>query len=555
MRRNAFITYFGLGSLLAVLMAAGAQAQTASLNGQVSSADEGPMEGVLVSAKKDGSTVTTTVVSNDKGRFSFPAGRLEPGHYNLSIRAAGYVLSGPKSIDVGADGSGTADLKLGKSNNVVGQLSNAEWLASMPGDDKIKSFLPDCVGCHTLQRVFTSPHSADEWKNVFVRMGRYAPESVPARPQLLLSGGARSERPRVPASMVNDAAEFLASVSLSNPDREEVTLQRLPRPKGRATRVIITEYDLARKEALPHDVVIDPDGHAWYSDFGNEMVGELDPKTGKVTDYPLSLLKADEPKGSLGLELDPDGNLWVGMSYQGGASKVDRKTKTVTAYPLPADWQSPTTQTNMVTPTHMNVDGKVWMTDTDNGHLYRLDLKTGKWENLGEATTTDGKTIRGYGLPSDKDNNVYLLSFGDTRIGEVDAKTKVAKIWTTPMVHSKPRRGRVDNQDRLWFAEYGGNNIAVFDPATQIIKEWKLPTAWSAPYDVAMTKDATEVWTGSMLTDQVARLNPKTDEIVEYLLPHSTNIRRVFVDDSGPRPVFWAGNNHGAAIIRVEPLD
>ncbi len=34
------------------------------------------MEGVLVNAKKEGSTVTTTVVSNDKGEFSFPAGKL-----------------------------------------------------------------------------------------------------------------------------------------------------------------------------------------------------------------------------------------------------------------------------------------------------------------------------------------------------------------------------------------------------------------------------------------------------------------------------------------------
>ena len=302
--------------------------------------------------------------------------------------------------------------------------------------------------------------------------------------------------------------------------------------------------------------MIDPDGHAWYSDFGNQMVGELDPKTGKVTDYPLPLLRAEQPKGSLDLELDPDSNLWIGMSYQGGASKIDRKTKEVTAYPLNKEWLGLTTQTNMVTPTRMNVDGKVWMTDTENGHVYRLDIKTGQWENLGEATDAGGKKIRGYGLPADKDNNVYLMSFGDTRIGMLDAKTNVAKIWTTPMVRSKPRRGRVDNQNRLWFAEYGGNNIAMFDPDDR--GDQGMEAADGVERSLrrcAITKDATEAWTGSMLTDQVARLNPKTDEIVEYLLPHSTNIRRVFVDESGPRPVLWVGNNHGAAIVRVEPLD
>jgi virginiamycin B lyase len=81
-----------------------------------------------------------------------------------------------------------------------------------------------------------------------------------------------------------------------------------------------------------------------------------------------------------------------------------------------------------------------------------------------------------------------------------------------------------------------------------------LPTTWSAPYDVLFTRQQ-EVWTGSMLNDQVARLNTKTGEFVEYLLPRTTNIRRVFVVDRGPRPVFWAGSNHGASIVKLEPLD
>jgi streptogramin lyase len=53
----------------------------------------------------------------------------------------------------------------------------------------------------------------------------------------------------------------------------------------------------------------------------------------------------------------------------------------------------------------------------------------------------------------------------------------------------------------------------------------------------------------------VARLNPKTGEFVEYLMPKDTNIRRVFVDSSTTPVTFWAGSTHGAAIVRVEPLD
>jgi virginiamycin B lyase len=80
-----------------------AQAQTpVALGGQVSSAKEGAMEGVVVSAKKAGGTITVSVISDEKGQYNFPAERLEPGHYTLSARAAGYDLDGPKSADVAA---------------------------------------------------------------------------------------------------------------------------------------------------------------------------------------------------------------------------------------------------------------------------------------------------------------------------------------------------------------------------------------------------------------------------------------------------------------------
>src|SRR3954465_3362776 len=111
-----------------------------ALNGRVTSAQEGAMEGVLVSAKKQGSTITTTVVSDDKGQFSFPADKIEPGKYAITIRAAGYDLVEPKAIEVAAGSGTTADITLAKARNPALQLSSAEWLISVPGDDRLKSF-------------------------------------------------------------------------------------------------------------------------------------------------------------------------------------------------------------------------------------------------------------------------------------------------------------------------------------------------------------------------------------------------------------------------------
>jgi hypothetical protein len=163
MRSNRLLI-LASASLAALLLQTGtsAQAQNATaLSGQVSSAAEPTMEGVLVSARKDGSNITTTVVTDDKGRYAFPAGRLDAGHYTIAIRASGYDLEGPKAIDIPAGASATADIKLAKAKNLVNQFSNAEWLASMPGAEKDKIFLGNCVGCHTLQRIVTSTHDAE----------------------------------------------------------------------------------------------------------------------------------------------------------------------------------------------------------------------------------------------------------------------------------------------------------------------------------------------------------------------------------------------------------
>src|SRR5215470_3955851 len=85
-----------------------AQAGAVALAGVVSSQREGPMEGVLVSASKQGTGITVTVVTGDKGAYTFPAGRLEPGVYQLSIRATGYALEGTGSATVAADVSAKA---------------------------------------------------------------------------------------------------------------------------------------------------------------------------------------------------------------------------------------------------------------------------------------------------------------------------------------------------------------------------------------------------------------------------------------------------------------
>ena len=64
-----------------------AQIESEALGGVASSQQEGNMEGVVVSARRDGANFTVSVVSNAEGRYSFPRSHVEPGTYTVTTRA------------------------------------------------------------------------------------------------------------------------------------------------------------------------------------------------------------------------------------------------------------------------------------------------------------------------------------------------------------------------------------------------------------------------------------------------------------------------------------
>jgi virginiamycin B lyase len=534
----------------AMTTAGSAVAQSAVLSGQVSSAEEGAMEGVVVSAKKTGSTITVSVISDAQGHFSFPSGRLDPGSYALRIRAAGYEIDGPKTVEVGPQGAPVA-ITLRKAKNVAAQLTSGEWLMSIPGTPEQKNMLDRCTSCHTLERPIKSTYDADALTGVLQRMAGYAPGTTPLEPHRRLDGRSMD----VPTDRLRPRAEFIASINLSQQETFAYPLKTLPRLKGRSTHVVITEYDLPRPTAMPHDVILDASGTAWYSDFGHQFIGKLDPKTGQATEYPVPVLKAEQPPGNLDIEFDKAGKLWVGLMLQAGVAKFDPKTEQFTMIPLPKDIDNNASQQAMVMPSSSDVDGKVWMNAVGISGVHRVDLASMKFETFAPyKDLAHGQDHSVYGIKADSQNNLFFFDFSADLVGKIDAKSGRITLFKTPTPNSNPRRGYMDEQDRLWFTEYRANKLAMFDTKTERFTEWLLPTAFTYPYDVIPDRNG-ELWTAGMSTDRVVRLDPKTGQATEYQLPRNTNVRRVFVDNSTTPVTFWAGGNHSAEIVKVEPLD
>src|SRR5581483_7955772 len=157
-------------TLLQMVPAQVQAAGPAAITGQVSSEAEGAMEGVVVTAKKPGGKVSVSVITDAQGHYSFPADRLEAGQYNITMRAVGYDLPGKPTADVATGKTATVDLKLNKTKNLASQLTNAEWMMSMPGTEEQKAPLLNCTSCHTYERIVRSSHDSAEWTQVAHRM-------------------------------------------------------------------------------------------------------------------------------------------------------------------------------------------------------------------------------------------------------------------------------------------------------------------------------------------------------------------------------------------------
>ena len=572
-------TVKGLGSVLTALTLVGmagaglsalpivwslpAMAQSqgpAALTGTVTSQEEGAMEGIVVSAKRQGSTIMVSVDSNAQGQFSFPKDRLEPGTYDITMRAIGYVLP-PTTATLAADGPTKLNLNLTKArpDQLALQMSNSEWMQSAPGTPAQKTAMLRCLDCHGLQRPFYSKENAEQMAYTVQRMFTHTSTAAPDFPTFLQNASETLSHP--PSKAEADFGAYVASVNLSQGDTWPFPLKTIPRPKGKATQVIITTYDLPGL-AAPHDTMRDRQGNVWFSDFQEQFIGKLDPKTGKVTQYPVPLGKPGFPAGSLMITQDKNGMIWEAMMGQAEIAKLDPKTGQVTTFMTP-DWKVGDTRFTMIDALHSNVDGMLWTKTNDaelhpeinTNKLFHVDIETGQMTEVKPPAGMKNNT--GYGLVTDLDNNEYSLDNSPTQkqIWRVDGKTGQVTFFDLPNPGGG-RRGHIDAQNRLWFSQFYGNRYGMLDPKSGKITLWEVPIPYAGAYDVGYD-DVKYAWGADMSTDLVQRLDPATGEWTSYLLPLSINTRHIDVqktDNPSGLSSMWTEGQQNGKIVHVEPL-
>ena len=454
----------------------------------------------------------------------------------------------------------TLDLKLEKTKDLSLQLTSLDWISIMPGTPEQKAKLvykgASCNYCHQYRRILRSKHDAAEFARVIKRMKTYYPDGTASsddgrgkadlwkrygdsygKPTPEPSRQPDLEGPNWSGVPITEYAEYLATANLSGgrttwPFELRATM---PRPKGAGTRIIITQWDQPRKLTVSHDMDVDSKGSLWYGDESNQFIGMLEPRTNTFTEYPLPELPADHLHGTRDVQVDQEDNIWFPMRVQGGAAlvtKFEPKTKKLTIV------DGATAQFLALGP-----NGKLWTGGAGNTPGV-IDIKTMKMEARYQGN--------GYQLVVSSKGIPYMGSGGAINIYDVPA----GKLRSVPLPSQNPmaRRGRMDAQDRYWFGEYNGDKIGMFDTKTETVKEWPL-RQYSTPYTASVPDKNGYVYAPSNMSDRLSRLDPKTGNVVEYLMPTEFDTKKIVMDPSTNRVVLWMANTRNARVLRVEPLD
>jgi streptogramin lyase len=492
----------------------------------------------------------------------------------LTIRATGYDLADPGAVDVAAGKTATRTLQLQKARDIAAQMSSAELAASWPGIEaqKVPLVNHSCTYCHTLDRVVKFKHTAEQWVPVLTRMQTYFLDGTAV-------SGDRGRGAREHADMVEAAAQnpnfgaqskaalgqYLATLNLSGGRTDlAYALKPFPRPKRAATRVIMTQWDIPRKDTVAHDIAVDANGHPWYNDQSRMYIGTLDPKTSKFTEYALPPLPAGRTGGVSDLEFDRNGGLWTmltpvdGHCHFGIPAKFDPKTGKITFVEIANRDEVLGTQN----PCGLHFaarapDGRMWFSNTQA--LLRVDPATAKVDgtflfNKGEGVPP-GRHV-GYQVVVNSKGNGYISDFGGrSHVIAVDGKTGKATFHQTPTANAGARRGQMDAQDRFWFAEYRANNAAMFDTNAGTFKEWPMPTPYTYPYTASAPDSKGRVYYSSNTAERLVQLDPASGAITEYVIPTPFDSKKILHDPTARRTTLWLSNKRTARILRVEVLD
>ena len=510
--------------------------------GRVRSATGAHLEGMMVQLISHQTAIRTTVYSDQEGLYEFP--KLEPGLYTLRIarplefrpyrRDSVQINEAPQLEDIVLERVSDSQF-LPPTPEILGQLTDAEWLWNLPGTAQEKRvFSYTCgSGCHTYQWTFRARYDERSWRLIVDRMVHYRQRTL-FRPRTTPAGQGGLLQSEEDFELI---WRWLARVRA--PESKDPPMQVFQGPREAATRVIVTEYELPSVDDRPHDVVGDSEGNIWYTPNMIPYLGKLDPRTGVVKYYKVPRTPGEQ-SGSHWLDIDKDGLVLFTETWAGNLVRFDPKTEEFHKITGFGGGNRGLTR-----------DG--FLFSASEGKIRKFDSKTGKvvqeWPlkrsrgTYGNFVTPDGRFFAG-GTPWQKDfDGVVFLDALTGEVREVETRSRA----------SDASRGGFDPEGNAWMGGRGGI-LVKYDPKTGQLSEYLSPTPYITMYEAKPDMNG-EVWIGMQRGGRIGRFNPKTGLRIEYVLPEPLSLNwRSWIDNSTDPVTFWYGEHNGY-IVRLQPLE
>jgi virginiamycin B lyase len=313
--------------------------------------------------------------------------------------------------------------------------------------------------------------------------------------------------------------------------------------------VVITEWTVPWERSRPRDPFVDPKtGEIWFVGQVGNYVARLNPKTGQFRRFEL-----EERALPHNVVVAPDGMVWYAGNGNGHIGKLDPATGRVTRYPMPD-----TTARDPHTLTFSRSGDVLWFTVQGGAQIGRLDPRTGRVRLVKAGEPGRGST-RPYGIELDDQGRPWVNLFGTNKLAMVDPEFMTLRTFDLPDERARGRRIAVTDDDMVWYVDYARGFLSRFDPATGKVTEHALPSgADSRPY--AMTSDDQgRLWTveTGVHPNRLVGFDPKTNAFfsitpIKSLTPDGRNTVRHMVYDQATRSI-WFGtdaNTIGRAVVR-----
>ncbi|MFL5378344.1 MAG: hypothetical protein ACJ787_10535 [Myxococcales bacterium] len=308
------------------------------------------------------------------------------------------------------------------------------------------------------------------------------------------------------------------------PGKQDIITQYLiknfpekPKPAGAViagpARVAMKEWQVPTPGSRPHDPLAARDGSLWYTGQMANVLGRVDPGSGKIKEYRLTTPHS----GPHGLVEDRYGNIWYTGNTGALVGKLDPKTGKITEYKMP-DPEAKDPHTLI-----FDQKGILWFTVQNANRVGRLDPATGEIKLL----TPPSQKSRPYGMAVDSKGAVFFVQFGINSVGRVDPRTLDIREYPLPDPASRPRRIAITSDDVVWYTDFSRGYLGRLDAATGKVTEWQSPSgAKSEPYGISAIGDVIWYSESGSTPNTVVRFDPRTEKFQSWAIPGGGNIVR-----------------------------